>query len=134
MRSGSACYHSVQNLLSSRLLSKNLEIKIYRTVILPVVLYGCENWSLTLREERKLRVFENKVLRTIFGPRRDEVTGEWRRLHNKVLNNLYSSPNIVRVIKSRRMRWAGHVAHMGEERVCKGSCWETGGKETIGET
>ena len=80
-----------------------------------MVLYGCETWSLTLREERKLRVFENMVLR-IFGPRRDEVTGEWRRLHNEELNGLYSSPNIVWVIKSRRMRWAGHVAHMGEER------------------
>ena len=72
--------------------------------------------SLTLREERKLRVFENMVLRRIFGPRRDEVTGEWRRLHNKELNDLYSSPNIVRVIKSRRMRWVGHVARMGEEK------------------
>jgi len=69
-----------------------------------------------LRANRKLRVFENMVLRSIFGPRRDEVTGEWRRLHNEELNDLYSSPNIVRVIKSRRMRWAGHVAHMGEER------------------
>ena len=88
----------MQNLLSSRLLSKNLKIKIYRTVILSVVLYGCENWS-TLREERKLRVFENTVLRRIFGPRRDEVMGKWRRLHNAELNDLYSSPNIVRVIK-----------------------------------
>jgi hypothetical protein len=105
----------VQNLLSSRLLSKNLKIKIYRTIILPVVLYGCETWSLTLREERKLRVFENKVLRRIFVPRRDEVTGELRRLHNEELNDLYSSPSIVRVIKSR-MRWVGHMAHMGEER------------------
>ena len=104
----------MQNLLSSRLLSKNLKIKIYRTIILPVVLYGCETWSLTLREERKLRVFENMVLRRIFGPRRDEVTGEWRRLHNEELNDLYSSRNIVWVIKSRR--WAGHVARMGEER------------------
>ena len=78
LRSGNSCYHSVQNLLSSRLLSKNLTIKVYRTLILPVVLYGCETWSLTLREERKLRVFENRVLRRIFGPRRDEVTGEWR--------------------------------------------------------
>ena len=83
---------------------------------MPVVLYGCEAWSLTAMEERKLRVFENMVLRRIFGPRRDEVMGEWRRLHNKELNGLYSSPNIVRVIKSRRMRWAGHVARMGEER------------------
>jgi len=115
LMSGNACYHSVQNLLSSRLLSKNLKIKIYRTTILLVVLYGCETWSLTLREERKLTVFENKVLRRIFGPRRDEVTGEWRRLNNEELSDLYSSPNIVRVIKSRRMRWAGHVARMGEE-------------------
>jgi len=82
LRSGNACYHSVQKLLSSRLLSRKLEIKIYRTITLPVVLYGCEAWSLTLREERKLRVFENMVLRRIFGPRSDEVTGEWRRLHN----------------------------------------------------
>jgi len=116
LRSGNAWYHSVQNLLSSRLLSKNLKINIYGTTILPVVLYGCETWSLTLREERRMRVFENMLLRRIFGPRRDEVTGEWRRLHNEELNDLYSSPNIVRVIKSRRMRWTGHVARMGEER------------------
>ena len=113
----------MQNLLSSRLLSKNLKIKIYITVILPVVLYGCETWSLTLKEERKLRVFENRVLRRIFGPRNDEVTEEWRSLHNVELNDLYTSPNIVWVIKSRRMRWAGHVARMGEERGCIGSWW-----------
>ena len=105
----------MQNLLSSRFLSKNLKIKIYRTIVLPVVLYGCETWSLTLREERKPRVFENILLRRIFGPRRDEVMGEWKRLNNEELNDLYSSPNIVWVIKSRRMSWAGHVAHMGEE-------------------
>ena len=87
--------------MSSRLLSKNLKIKIYRTIILPVVLYGCETWSLTLREERSLRVFENRVLRTVFGPKRDEVTGEGRKLHNEELNDLYSLPNIVRVVKSR---------------------------------
>jgi len=99
LRPGYACYHSVQNLLSSRLLSKKLKIKIYRTIILPVVLYGCEIWSLKLREERKLRVSENMVLRRIFGPRRDEVMVEWRRLHNEELNDLYCSPNIVRAIK-----------------------------------
>ena len=82
---------------------------------MPVVLYGCEAWSLTAREERKLRVFENIVLRRIFGPRRDEVTGEWRRLHNKELHGLYFSPNIVWLIKSSRMRWAGHVARMVDE-------------------
>ena len=82
LRSGNACYHSVQNLLSSRLLSKNLNIKIHRIIILSLVLYGCETWSLTMWEERKLRVFENMVLRRIFGPRRDEIMGEWRRLHN----------------------------------------------------
>ena len=87
----------MQNLLSSSLLSKNLKIKIYRTIILPV-LYGCETWSLTLWEERRLRVFENRVLGRIFGPKRDEVTGEWRKLHEE-LNNLYSSSNTVRVIK-----------------------------------
>jgi len=106
----------VQNLLSSRLLSKNLKIKIYRTIILPVVLYGCETWSLTLREERKLRVFENMVLRRIFGPRRDKVTGEWRRVHNKELNDLYSSPNIVRVIKFQKNETGWACGMMGEER------------------
>jgi hypothetical protein len=98
------------------LLSKNVKIKIYRTIILPVVLYGCETLSLTLREECRLRAFKKKVLRRIFGPKRDEVTGEWRRLHNKELYALYSSPNIIRVIMSRRLRWAGHVARMGERR------------------
>ena len=82
-----------------------------------MVFYGCEIWSLTLREERRLRVFENRVLRNVFGPKRDEVTWEWRKLHNEELNDLYSLPNIVRVVKSRRMRWAGHVARMGEDRV-----------------
>jgi len=109
LKLGNACYHSVQNLLSSRLPSKNLKIKIYRTIILPVVLYGCETWSLTLREESRVRVFENRVLRKVFGPKGDEVTGEWRKLHNEELIDLYSLPNIVRVVKSRQMRWAGHV-------------------------
>jgi hypothetical protein len=95
---------------------KNLKIKIYKTVILPVVLYGCETWSLTLRKEHRLRVFENRVLRRIFGPKREE-DGSWRKLHNDELHSLYSSLNIVKVIKSRRMRWEGHVARMGEGRA-----------------
>jgi hypothetical protein len=105
----------VQNLLSSSRLSKNIKIKIYRTIILPVVLYGCETWSLTLREERRLWAFDNRVLRRIFGPKRDEVTGEWRKLHNEELNDMYFSPNIIRVIKLRRIRWAGHVTYMGDK-------------------
>ena len=99
LKSGNACYCLVQNLLSSSLLSKNLKIKIHRTIILPVVLYGCETWSLMLREERRLWVFENRVLRRIFGPKRDEVTREWSKLHNEELNDMYSSPNILQVIK-----------------------------------
>ncbi|KAJ4431708.1 hypothetical protein ANN_20310 [Periplaneta americana] len=95
---------------------KNLKVRIYKTVILPVVLYGCETWTLTLREEHRLRVFENKVVRKIYGAKRDEVTGEWRKLHNAELHALYSSPDIIRNIKSRRLRWAGHVARMGESR------------------
>ncbi|KAJ4450195.1 hypothetical protein ANN_01602 [Periplaneta americana] len=98
------------------LLSKNLKVTIYKTVILQVVLYGCETWTFTLREEQRLRVFENKVLRKIFGAKRDEVTGEWRKLHNGDLHAFYSSPDIIRNIKSRRLRWAGHVARMGESR------------------
>ena len=85
------------------------------TTILPVVLYGCETWSLTLKEESRLRVFENRILRRIFGPKGDE-NGEWRRLHNEELHSLYRSPNVVKVIKSRRLRWAGHVARMEEGR------------------
>ena len=114
LKLGNACYYSVQNPLSSSLLFKKLKIKIYRTIILPVVLYGCETWLLTLREEHRLRVFENRVLRRVFGPKRDEVTGEWRKLNNEELSDLYSLLNIERVVKSRRMRWAGHVARMGE--------------------
>ena len=97
-------------------LSKNLKIKIYKTIILPVVLYGCETWSLTLREEFGLRVFENRILRRIFGPKKDE-NGEWRRLRNEELLSLYSSHNVVRVIKSRRLRWADHVARMEHVEV-----------------
>jgi hypothetical protein len=98
------------------LLSKNLKIKIYRTIVLPLVLYGCETWLLTFREECRLRVFENRVLRRIFGPRKNDVTGEWGRSHNVEINDLYSSPDIVRVKKSRRMRWVGHVVCVREGR------------------
>jgi hypothetical protein len=98
LNSGNACYHLTQNLLSSRLLSKNM------------VLYGCETWSLKIREEHSLRVFEYRVLKRIFGLKRDEVTGGWRKLHNEELHNLYSSPSVIRMIKLRRMRWIGHVA------------------------
>jgi hypothetical protein len=113
---GNACYHSVQSLLSSRLLSRNIKVKLYKTIIPPVVLYGCETWSLTLKEEHRFRIYENRVLRRIFGLERDEVTGQGRKPQSGELHNLYSSPNIIRLIKSRRMRWAGHVASMGEER------------------
>ena len=100
--------------LSSRLLSKNTNIKIYRTIMLPVAWYGYETWSLTLREECRLRVFENRV--RIFGPKRDKVTREWRKLHNEEHSDLYSLPKIVQVVKSRRMRWVGHVARMRQGR------------------
>ena len=97
-------------------LSKKLKVKTYKTIILPVVLYGCETWSLTLREEHRLRVFENKLLRKIFGAKKDEITREWRKLHNAELHALYSSPNIDRNLKSRRLRWAGYVASMEQSR------------------
>jgi hypothetical protein len=106
LNSANACYYLVQNLLSTHLISKNLKIKIYKTVILPVVLYGCETWSLTLREECRLR---------IFGPKREEDRS-WIKLHNDEIHSLYSSLNIVKVIKSRRMRWVGHMIHTGEGR------------------
>ena len=116
LKSGNACYYSVQNFWSSSLLSKNSKIKIYRTLILPVVFYGCETWSLILREECRLRVLENMVLRRIFGPKKEVVTGYRRKIHTEELYGMYSSPSIVRVIKSRRMRWAGHVACTGYRR------------------
>jgi hypothetical protein len=98
------------------LLSKNIKIKMYITTILPVVLYGCETWSLTLREEHRLRVLENRVLRKIFEPKTDNVTEEWRRLNNDELYELYSSHAIIQMIKSRRMRWGKHVARLGERK------------------
>jgi hypothetical protein len=105
-------------------LSKNIKIRIYKTIILPVVLYECETWSPTLREEHRLRVFENRVLRRIFGSKRDEVTEGWRKLHNEELHNLYSSPSIIRTIKSRRMIWAGYVTRMGRRGMHIGYWWE----------
>ena len=99
-----------------RLLSQNIKVKIYRTIIVPIVLNVCETRSLTVKEDRRLRVSENRVLRRIFGPKKDEVTGEWTKLYNEELNDLYSSLNIVRAIKSRRMRRAGQAANMGERR------------------
>jgi hypothetical protein len=133
LNSGNVCYHSVQSLLSSHLLSRNVKVKIYNTIILPVVFYGCETWSLTLREENRLGVFKNNVLRRIFGPKRDEMTGEWRKLHSEELHNLYSFPDIIRQVKSSRMRWAGHVARMREERkVYKVLVGKPEGKRPIG--
>jgi hypothetical protein len=102
--------------LSSRLLSIDEQVKINKTIILPIVFHGCQTWSLTLREGHRLGLFENRVLRRIFGPKRDEVRKEWRKLHSGELHNLYSSTDIIRQIKSRRMRWAGHVARVGEKR------------------
>jgi hypothetical protein len=132
-KSRNACYLSVQNLSSSSLLSKNLKIKIYRPIILPFVLYECETWSLILRKERRLRWFENRVLRGICGPKRYEVKGEWRKLHNEDLNEMYSSPNIVRVIKSRRSRWADHVTRIGDRRgVYRVSVGKPEGKSPLG--
>jgi hypothetical protein len=97
---------------------------VYKIIILPVVLYGCETWSLTLREEHRLRMFENRVLRRIFGPKRAEVTEGWRKLHKEELHKLYSSPRLIRMIQSRRMRWTGHVALMGRRIMHIGYWWE----------
>ena len=122
----------MQNVLSSSLLSKNVKSKVYIAIIL-FVLCGCETWSLTVREQRRLRVSENRVLRRIFGPKRDEVTGDRSKLHNEELSDLYCTPNIVGVIKSRRMRWAGHVARMGERRdVCRVLVGKPEGKRQLG--
>jgi hypothetical protein len=128
LNSGNACYYSVQ---TSCLISRNPKINIYKTVTLPIVLYGCKTWSLTLREEHRLRVFENRVLRRIFGPKREEDRS-WRKLCNDEVHSLHSSPNTVRVIKSRRMRWAGHVACMREGTCLQGFGWEAQRYETAG--
>jgi hypothetical protein len=109
--------------LSSSFLPRNIKIKTYRTIILPVVVYGCETWSPILREKRRLRLFENRVLRRIFGPKRDELTGKCRRLHIEELYDLYCSPEIIRVIKLTRIRWTGHVPRMGYRRDFRGFLW-----------
>ena len=107
---------TIWNRTSDLPICSTAKIKMYRIIILPVVLYGCETWSLTLREERRVRVFENRVLRRIFGPKRNEVIGKLRKLHNEELNDLYYSPHFVRLVKYRRVRWAGHVARMGDRK------------------
>jgi hypothetical protein len=115
------------------MMSKNLKMSVYKTIILPVILNGCETWSLTLREEHRPRVFKNNLLRRIFGLKRDEVTGGWIKLHNEGLHGLYSSPSIIRIIKSRRMRWAEHVARMGEKRnACRLLVGKPEGKRPLG--
>ena len=128
MKLGNARCHLVQNILSSNLLSNNNTYQDIQNHKFACCFYGCERYSFTLREEYRLRVFKNRVLQIIFGPKKDEVTGEWRKLHNEQLHDLYCSPNIFRVMKLRRMRWAGHVAHMGKRggayRVWQGNLRE----------
>jgi hypothetical protein len=110
-----------------------IAIAIYKTIILPVVLYGCETWSLILRDEHRLRVFENRVLRSMFEPKGVDMMGRWRKLHNEELPNLYSSPSIIRMMKPRRMRWAGHVARMGEKRnACRLLAGKPEGRRPLG--
>jgi hypothetical protein len=119
-----------------RLLSRNVKVKMYKTIILPIVLYGCETWSVTLREEHTsiLKVSENRALRRIFGPKRDEVTEEWRKLHNVELRNLYSSPDIIRQIKSWRMRWEACGMHGRGEKIVRGFGRKAGRKESTRKT
>jgi hypothetical protein len=116
LNSGNTCYHSDQNLLSSRLLSKYVKIRMQKTVILPAILYVSKTWFLIFWEEQRLRVFEKRVLRGIFEPKRDEVIESYRKLHNEELNHLYFSSSIIRIIKSKMLRWAGHVVLMREEK------------------
>jgi hypothetical protein len=126
LKSENACYHDMQNLLSSSLLSKNIKIKIYRYIILPLVLYGCETWFLTLREERRQRVFENSVLSRTFGPKSDEITREWRKLHNEELNDLYSSHKYYSGDKIEKNEMGGTCSTcLGEERFIQGFGGET---------
>jgi hypothetical protein len=131
--SGNSCYYSVQNILYSRLLSKNLKIRIYKIIVFSVIPFGRETWSVTVGEECRLKVFENTELRRIFGPKRDEVTGGWRKLHNEELRKLYSSPRIIRMAKSIRMRWTtDHVARMRRRGMC--ISWKVRRKETTRQT
>jgi hypothetical protein len=125
LNSGNGYCQSVLSPLPSRLVYRNVKVKIYKTIILTVVLYGCETWSLTLREEHRLRVFENRVLRKKFVPKRQEITGQRRKFNNEYHHNLYSSPNIIMQIKSRRMRWAGHAVLIGGGENCTRFCWES---------
>jgi hypothetical protein len=120
--------------LSSRILSKNVKNKTYKTIILPVVFYGCQILSLILREAHRLRVFENRVLRRIFGLKRDEVIAGWRKLHNEELCNLYFSSSIIRMINSRRIKWAGHVARTGTRGIHIGFWLESQKEETTRKT
>ena len=125
---GNASYNSVQNLLYSSLLSENIKVGLYRTIISPVDLYGCETRSSTLTEERRLRVFENRVLKRIFGPKRDEVRGEWRKLHDEELYALFSS-NIIPVFKYKRLRWTRNVASVAHRRgAYKVNVWRPEGR------
>jgi hypothetical protein len=130
---GNASYHSDQNLLFSLVFFQNLKKKPHKTTILPVVLYVRQTWSLTARVKHSLRVFQNRVLRRICGPKREEVAWGCRRLHNEELHNLFASPNIIRVIKSRSMRWSGHVARMRETKnAYKGLVGKYEGKRPLG--
>ena len=135
LMSGNSCYHSVQNILSSSLLSKNMKFQIYRTIILPVVLHGCETWSLTLRQQHRLRFFENRVLRRIFRPKKNEVTGEWRKLHNEELNDLYSSSKYYSGDQIKKNEMGGAYSMYGGEVGCiQGFGGEIRGTETTWKT
>jgi hypothetical protein len=134
LNSGNASYHLIESLFSSHLLLRNIKVEVYKTIIVPFVLYGCDTSSLILRQEHRLRVFENSFVRRIFLPQRDDVTGEWRKLHNEEHHDLYLSPDSMKQIESRRMRWAVHM-HAGERRQkCTGFLWKAQRKETTQKT